>query len=277
MRKAIFLFAGFILLSACGGGSGGGMPEGNASVGIVVTGTQERDSLVLAGRIARFLIRLEGEGMESLEEEVPTNAQEVELNNVLPGAGRRITVTAFNRDGTAIRTGASEEFSIAQGETKEVSVQLHAIPIFVNVHDGNVVTNRRLVFEILADPAEAFTIEDTTADGAAEPLFSLATGSPEVRADASTGLGYFNPVDPRLGERLFQVRSVATGNSSQVRLVVTDNEIRRPATFYSAGNIAERGSHLEPSRLGQWFAGSNQPGGGLWPHILIQQLYLEDL
>ncbi len=265
----------------CSSGGGQNSSEVNsdsASINLAVIHTTERDSHYLVGRIARFLIVVEGDNLQPIKLNVSANAHEVEIENVAPGENRKITVTAFNRDDQAIREGVSELFSIAKGETKEVSVKLEAIPVFINVHDGNVVSNKRLVFEILADPGESLTVEDVT-EKSVEPLVSLSTNSNEISTNASTGLGLFNPMNVRLGERTFQARSTKTGKFSNVKLVVTDFELRKPAPLYSAGQISLKNINLQPSRLGQWSARPSTSGqppiGELWPNILNQELHSE--
>lgn len=277
------LFLLFIpMLSHCTGLGGGASPtarNGDSTVSVVVLTTSERDSKFLVGKITRFRIALEGEGMDARKLDVSSNAHEVEISNVPAGTARKIIVTAFNRDNLPVREGSSTPFSIEQGETKEVVVKLEAVPVFINVKEGNVVSRKRLVFEILSDPGERLTVEDVTKEQDIRNLISLSNNEPHVVADAS-GVGLFNPKEIDLGARVFRVKSLVTGRSSQVHLVVTNAELHKPAPLFTAGKIALHQGHVRPTRVGQWSARpshlSKTPQGELWPTILMQDLHLEN-
>ncbi|MDO8526743.1 MAG: hypothetical protein Q7T03_03535 [Deltaproteobacteria bacterium] len=263
----------------CGGSGYHSQSQGSSSISLVVLSTTERDSQVAVGKIARFEVVLEGEGLELKKLSVSSNAHEVEINSVRAGSNRRITVTAFNRDDRPIRKGESKPFDISEGETKDVVVDLQAIPTFINVRDGNVVTGKRLVFEVLADPGESLAVKDTTSKNNVFSLISLSTNGEAVTSN-SHGLGYFNPKQIEFGERIFRVESLLTGRSSEVRLVVTEGVLRKPAPLFSSGTIIAKGTHIQPTRIGQWSARKLESNsihlGELWPSVLLQQLYLKE-
>lgn len=223
------------LLVACGGGDPGAA-GGGGSLALRIRNAKGFNPAIEHGRVARFVVRIEGPGIAApIEASFPGDAEEGVVEGVPAGADRIVSVRAENGNGAVIRAGEAPGVEVGDGLT-EVEMALEAVPIFANLADGAAVENTRLVFRLFSDPESVVVVEDRTS-GAPAILADLASREELVHLDASTGLGRLAPAVMAPGERLFAVRDAATGRETAVHVFVLDGKGRRPAPLASAAGL----------------------------------------
>jgi hypothetical protein len=165
------------------------------------------------------------------------------------GEDRQVDVSAININSRTIREGEAEEISVEDGAISDVDVTLEAVPIFVNLKDGSIVENTRLVFQVFSDSAGKAVIEDETSAGS-DVLVSASTSLPDVSFDTSTGLGRFAPALIQPDDHKFTVRDATTGRFSVVNVQLLDGSKRKPAPLLSASEVGST-ARRPSSNLGQ--------------------------
>lgn len=228
----------FLLVAALAGCGGAGSP-GHGSLAVVVSNSKGFDANAEHGRIERFVVRVEGEGIaEPIEAIFAGDATEGVVDDVPVGEGRIVSVEAVNSNGAVIREGESFDVSVTD-ELTSVAVQMQAVPIFTNLANGAAVDNTRLAFRLFSDPQNPVVVEELSG-GASAALVDASEGISEICLDASTGMGRLSPRLMEPGERLFVVRDVVTGRSSSALVKLLDGTKRRPAPLFGAGDNSAR-------------------------------------
>ncbi len=226
------------LVASCGGGAASNGDA--ASLAIRVENAAPFDPSIAHGRIERYRVMIEGEGIaEPIVAEFDGGASEGTIENVPTGGDRLVSVTALNANAQSIRAGEAPGVPI-HGGTNEVAIVLEAVPIFTNLAEGNVVDRERLIMRILADPAHPVRIVDEV-DAAA---IVLADGTEErglIQMNAATGEGRFVPQPLATGWHRFTVRDAETGRESAARILLIDGA-RRPAPLVAAGAVLTEGT-----------------------------------
>ena len=265
--KTLLIFTVFI--SACGGtgldGGGGGGTYGGAKVIINRSRGLEKGRYA---KVEKYLVKVSSPDMdEEITAEFDGGTKYGVVEGVPAGKDRHLEVTAVNPDGKTIRAGERGGITVYGGKVADVEVTMEAVPIFVNLKDGNTVPSTRLAFQIFSDPNDVVEVLDTTNQA---PLFDIASGLNEITTDVSTGIGTMRPQGISPGEHVFRVLSKTTGRYSEVKVRVVDGMGGRPAPLYSAGYVREAGEYIGVMRVGSAFGGRET--GTSWPEILAQLL-----
>lgn len=234
--KNLIAFLGLLSIAGCGGGDVD-MKGTHGALAVKVTNAKSFNPKVEHGRIERYVVRIEGDGItEPIVAEFPGSATEGVVEGVPVGGNRTVSVEAKNPNSVVIRAGEEPGVSVGDGETS-VEVALEAVPIFTNLTDGAAIDNTRLVFRLFSDPGRPLMIEDSTGGGGS-PLADASTNLPQVNLDQATGLGQLAPGLIAPGERGFVVRDLITGRGSSVSIRLLDGTERKAAPFVAAGMIS---------------------------------------
>ncbi len=146
------------------------------------------------------------------------------------------------------------------------------MPLFVNVADGAVIENTRLVFQLFAEPPGPVVVEDA-ADAAPKALLDASTNIPEVALDVATGIGRLAPTLMTPGVHIFTVRNPITNRANTVQVTLLDGEHRKPAPFIAASSVA-RVADQPVRRVGQTIALPTMRGMapiGVYPQLITMQ------
>jgi len=238
MKRLLALLA-LLALAGCGVNEAGGAGEGGIS--LKVTGARSFDPNAEHGRVEKYRVTVEGEGIEpKIVREFSGDLEEGVITGVPAGVGRTVSVEAVNPNRLTIRAGEADGVRVGGGIT-EVPVEMEAVPIFINVADGSTVYNTRLAFKIFSDPANPVTVREHAGE-TARALVDASTNLSEIFLDAATGVGKFAPVVMDSGKRAFAVSDVATGRTHRVSVLVVDGTAVEPAPLVSSTSGDERGS-----------------------------------
>lgn len=241
-----------VTLSECSDGSCG-------DVRLVVYGSKSPAALSPHGKVKVYRVSITGPGLEGrLMADFPGDADEGVIENIPAGDDRLIVVQALNGQDLKIREGETDGVRIPGGSMAEVDVVLEAVPIFVNLRDGAIIENTRLIFQIYSESSVPAVIEDVF-DEASRVLADASTNVPEISVDRATGLGRMAPsvLDP--GTHTFTVSDAATGRSNVVSVRLLDGSTRKPAPLLAGSDVG-----VDPSfplrRLGQALDGQTLGG-----------------
>lgn len=230
----------FMFIASCGsGGAGNGAKnviEGSGSIKAVVLNSKSFDPNISHGKIMRYRVTVTSADMaEPITKDFDGGAESGVIDNIPSGMDRTVKVEAINPNEKVIRAGESAGLEISGGAITETIVSMGSVPVFMNLNDGNVVPNTRLVAKIFADPSDAVTVEDDAGAGSV-PLFDLNTMDDKIFPDASTGAATFAPSILTPGEHRLVVKNIKTGRSSEVNVRVIDGAKLRPAPIYNGGS-----------------------------------------
>jgi len=246
----------------------GSGPTGQARLIVKQSGSKSNEPY---GSIKFFRAFITGDDIESpIIAEFDGSAENGIMDGIPVGSERSVKVEALSSRNQIIRKGISDNITITGGHTSEVEINLDAVPIFINLSDGNVVASTRLRFEVFSDPEDPLSISDSSS-GSEEMLFDIATDSSEIISNLDTGLATLWPSLVIAGERTFTIRSGRTGYSSSVTLKVIDGNDIKPAPLFSAGSVYNSGNYISIKRMGSiYHAGIKS--GILWP-VMIEEVF----
>lgn len=175
------------------------------------------------------------------------------VGDVPSGVDRTVSVEAINPKDKLIRLGVADGVSVVGGGSAEVLVELQAVPIFVNVDDGNVVVSNRLRFHLYSDPGDQLEILDSF-EGADQTLHDISTGSAAVLADIQSGSATLVPTGIGYGSHTFVARSLQTGHQSSVTITVMDGSLIGGAPLYTSSTFELSDEGLQLRQIGRPFA-----------------------
>jgi len=269
---------GIIAITAgCGGaptmnlaGDGGCGGKACGSVRLIVNGSKSFDPTIEYARIQTYRVSVAGPGIEGeLVSEFSGDATEGVIEGVPAGGDRIVTVQALNDNRVRVREGEAEGVSIDGGATADVEVTLESVPLFINLAEGAIVENTRLVFHIFSESPDPVVVEDA-ADTAPKTLLDASTNIPEVALDVATGVGRLAPLQLPPGVHTFTVRNSITNRANTVQVTLLDGSLRTPAPFIAASSVA-RASDQPVRRVGQAIARPTVRGMapvGVYPQLI---------
>ncbi|GEM_PF-2123831 len=185
-------------------------------------------------QVATYRVHIDGPGMEPVEQEFAGDTHNAVIENVAVGADRHVEVTALNSATQAVRIGDQSAVTVSAGDVTNVTLTLDTIPIFVNLHDGDVVPNTRLRPEIVAAPATHVKIQSEQS-GQSTPLVDASLNVEAPLTDATTGHLQLQPRLLAPGAYDLRVADANSGRASQVHVTVIDGAHARGANFVSGG------------------------------------------
>lgn len=217
--------------------------------------------------IKKYVVTISGKGIESpIVKEFSGTEENGVVEGIPSGDARKVEVVAVNSESKPIRRGVTEDVTVDPGPPSSIDVSMSAVPIFVNLKDGNVVPIKRLRFELFSDPEDTLSIEEET-NGSKNVLADISSNAAEVTADVTTGLAKFVPNNIDAGEHIFSVVSKRSGYSSSVKVRLLDIGDLRAAPLYNGGAVDVHGNYLGVSRIGAPISAT--PGSGaVWPRML---------
>lgn len=282
LRAAISILLIFIALAACHCGSDptAGRDVNNpyansaglSSAKLVVSNSNSVDPKKAYGEVKKYKVTVSGPGIEvPIEKDFDGNATGGVIDGIPVGADRAVKIEAINLNSQLIREGEAGSVVISPGQISEIEVELDAVPIFINLDDGNVVANNRLKFELFADPEDPLEVEDQI-DGTSNLLFDLATSAGEVWPDVVSGVAAMAPQAVSTGEHVFKVASKRTGKSSSVTVNVIDGSKIYAAPLFSGGTVDISGEYVGVARAGSAIHAS-AGAGAVWPRVLEAVLF----
>ncbi len=234
--KKLLSLLGLIAIAGCGGGNGGtassdSAHKGAGKIAVKISGSKSFNPALEAGKIAHYTVTIEGAGISKpITAEFPGEASEGIIEGIPNGDGRMIKAKAINKNDQVIRGGEAAGIATGDGVT-EVPITMEAVPIFINIADGAVIDNTRLMMRIYSDPAHVVMIEDVGKSGA---LLDAAANLPEIHLDEATGLGLLAPRLLPPGSHTVSVRDIVTERSSQISITLTDGSKRVAAPLAAA-------------------------------------------
>lgn len=227
----IVTLLGLLAIAGCGGGA----DFATGSLAVQVTNAKSFDPRAPHGRIERYVVRIEGEGIAPpIEATFAGDVAGGVIDHVPVGERRLITVEAINPNDATIRAGEEENVTVTDEQTT-VAVAMEAVPIFTNLTQGTAIDNTRLAFRLFSDPAHPVVVEEIAGE-AATALVDAATSVADIQLDAATGLGRLSPALLAPGRHRFAVRDVASGRQSTAEVLLLDGTKRRAAPLFAAGS-----------------------------------------
>ena len=188
-------------------------------------------------RIESYRITVTAEGEEPVVFSLPGNVDSANLKDIPKGENRTVLVEAVNNRGQVICSRELLGVSIKGGTVIPIAMSLLAVPFVANVSDGNLVTQTRLTFHGYGEPAGAVEIVDIF-NGAETVLTDLDTNEELVSPSLASAEFSFKPAVLPLGEHLFRVRDIQTGQQSEVKVTLVQPG-RFPGTgICSAGAVS---------------------------------------
>lgn len=197
-------------------------------------------SHVEVATIAFYKIVVERDGFAPIEQTLSKEANGLQIANLPTGKIRRIRLLALNARGQVLREGVTENVEISPGREIRLEIVLQAVPVFLNVADGDSISNQRLFFRLFSDPGHRLAVETDRA------LTDALSGESQMATDAN-GEAAFYSADFPAGDYFFTLRDLETQKFSTVAVHLWSGEKIRAAPLF-AGSFAK----AEPaSRLGQ--------------------------
>ncbi|MBI4224543.1 MAG: hypothetical protein HY609_06370, partial [Deltaproteobacteria bacterium] len=190
------------------------------------------------GAISQFRIQIEGDDFETITQTLSAGAAGAEIRGIPGGEGRTIRIWALNAAGQTLREGILENVAIHGGQIQSLDISLQAVPVVLNLTDGDHQSNRRLYFHVLTDPAHSIGIEGYR---------DVSSGESEKRAGGD-GLVRFYPGVLPAGSYAFRIVDFDSGKLTPLNITLWEGEGVEAAPLVAA-------SLGDASRLGQALVG----------------------
>lgn len=259
-----------LVIVGCGGESVDPTPpisfsESKGDVGYIhlsISNSQSPSQLKKA-TIAKYQIILEGEGLTTKEQFFSAQANGAVIEGIPVGSHRHIRVFALNEEGKILREGEVENLEIEGGKTLDIAIILQAIPVFLNVSDGDYLSNQRLRFELLTDPGHPIVVETDRA------LTDRVTSLSQIPANEKGELKFY-PGFFLAGEHHFTARDAETGKTSSIHLNLWDGSQRKAAPLLASSGVEGGKPTVISRRVGQPLGReslSSTTGGEFFPNV----------
>lgn len=170
-------------------------------------------------RIETYRVTLSGEDFEPITVDMSGNTASAPIEGIPKGEDRTLLIEALNNRGQVVCRRQLTGIEIRGGKLALIEISLLAVPFIANLSDGNLVTQTRLTFQGYGEPVGAVEILDLF-QGNETVLTDLNTSSEMVSPSLQDASFKFQPPVLGLGEHLFTVRDVQTGEQSQVRVTL---------------------------------------------------------
>lgn len=184
-----------------------------------------------------FEVTIEGEDMEvPFGKKLGAEAKGMLLENLPLGKGRSLTVRGLNANGELLRIGKIDSLKLDSTDGESVTLKLNAVPLVLNLRNGDHISNRRLFFRLFADPGERFSVR---LNGAV-----LGERVADLRGIAS----FYHPDLPP-GRHSFTILNLENDLTTQLDLSVWDGAKTLGAPFSAASEIRTVSSFGQPFTL----------------------------
>lgn len=238
--------------------------DGNAGYLHLNVANAENQLISELGSIEKYKIILEGEGMERKEKSLSKTTANLVIQGIPPGENRRIIVQALNRKDQVLREGEVEGLSVARGKVTRADIVLEAVPVVLNLSDGEYLSNLRLYFSLFSDAKHPLKVEQ---EGI---LQDVRTGLSELTTSAS-GLVRFYPPRMEAGSYSFLIRDLVTDKTTALTLHLWDGNGVAVAPLFTGSGVEAPVGEAIPKRFGEAFSkessGSRVPNN-FFPNIV---------
>lgn len=263
MKRNLLFIIGLLVICGCGGAKDMAAPTenngGTASVSLNVMKSTANVGNKSYSTIKQYKVGITGPGIaEPIEAFFDGTEESGTVDGIPVGVERIVRIEAINNNQQIIREGLQESVTIHGGSANQLSIEMDAVPIFVNLQDGNSIAGNRIRFELFSDPQDSLEIIDLY-NSSSSQLVDASSSSSEIYPNITTGTALFMPVGMLAGEHQFSVVSRRTGKLSTINIKVLDGAVIRPAPLYSGGNTVA-GQNI--SRVGSSFFSAKMPMWG---------------
>lgn len=270
-----FFFKILLVGTLCGGvGCGAGLQEpkeilfseSSGAVGYLHLNVANAENQLISelGSIEKYKIILEGEGMERKEKSFSKTTANLLIQGIPPGENRRILVQALNRKDQVLREGEVEGLSVVRGKVTRADIVLEAVPVVLNLSDGEYLSNLRLYFSLFSDAKHPLRVEQ---EGI---LQDVRTGLSELTTSAS-GLVRFYPPRMEAGSYSFFIRDLVTDKTMALTLHLWDGKGVAVAPLFTGSGVEAPIGEAIPKRFGEVFSqesSGSQTSNNFFPNIV---------
>lgn len=197
-------------------------------------------ALAQKGTIEKYKIILESDGEAPLEQIVSPQAKGFSLTGLLPDKKYSLRVYALNGDDKILREGFLSDLRLALGEGLRLDIILQALPVALNLSDGDQISNKRLYFHLLSDPGDRLVVEENG------PLPDIVSQK-DILIIPESGIAKFFPGRLSAGDHHFQIQNLDNGKSTELNIFLWEGDGIHGAPLVPASN--------QQIRVGQSLAG----------------------
>lgn len=247
----VVMFCFSVLACSAGDSSGTSSNGFSHNLGLTISGSRSFNTSTIHGQIDHYRMTVTGDDIhKEITQDFGGTTDLAQMGGVPVGPNRTISVEALNPNGLVIRRGKAEGVTITAGVFSNITIVMHAVPIFTNITDKSAVAGRRLGLTIFGEPGSSLEVLRTDG-GQSEMMSDQSVGNVLLDTTATDGLFKMDPADLDPGVHTFRIHDRNSDEYSEVTLTIYDSLVRPGVAVNAGGNAQQLQDELVISGFGQ--------------------------